>query len=102
MCIVILYLYVSMMVTFYVMGQLIVFLMPLIVLPLKVERYVNDESEEKKIKFSLFPQMINQNEAVLLCPLPVIFCLSEGEPDSKEEVKNILCFYCSELVRKKL
>ena len=54
------------------------------------------------MKFSLFPQMINQNEAVLLCPLPVIFCLSEGEPDSKEEVKNILCFYCSELVRKKL
>ena len=48
------------------------------------------------MKFSLFPQMINQNEAVLLCPLPVIFCLSEGDPDSKEEVKNILCFYCSE------
>ena len=42
MCIVISYLYVSMMVTFYVMGQLIVSLMLLIVLPLKVERYVNE------------------------------------------------------------
>ena len=47
------------------------------------------------MKFSLFPQMINQNEAVLLCPLPVIFRLSESDQDSKEEVKNILCFYCS-------
>ena len=47
------------------------------------------------MKFSLFPQMINQNEAVLLCPFSVIFRMSQGDQDSKEEVKNILCLYCS-------
>ena len=53
------------------------------------------------MKFSLFPKMINQNEAVLLCPLPVIFRMSEGDQDSKEEVKNILCLYFCAYVRRK-
>ena len=47
------------------------------------------------MKFSLFPKTRIQNEAVLLCPLPVIFRMNEGDQESKEEVKSVLCLYCS-------
>ena len=55
------------------------------------------------MKFSPFPQMINQNEAVLLCPLPVIFRMNEGDQDSKEEVKKypLPLLFCA-CVRRKL
>ena len=54
------------------------------------------------MKFSPFPQMINQNEAVLLCPLPVIFRMSEGDQDSKEEVKISFAFIVPSICAKEI
>ena len=49
----------------------------------------------RKLKFLLFSETRIQNESVLLCPLPVIHSMNKGYQESKEEVKNVLCLYCT-------